>query len=168
MQQPRTSTASTGNSVGSHQEREAHLPQTDFNEIALLEHFCSQTFPSLGFSQSMSATTCLDLANHAPYLRLQLLATSASHLSLSQPARKDTSMDQANALRGAAISSYLSVALELDSATAPALLLFSSLLATQKLLDASISERRNYNSFFEHLLLFMDVQRGVCLIVHRS
>ena len=116
----------------------------------------------------MSTTTCLDLANRAPYLRLQLLAISASHLSFSQPARKDASTKQSNALRSTAISSYLSIAPELDSTTAPALLLFSSLLAVQKLFDASNGERGVHDLFFEHLLLFMDAQRGARLIAHLS
>lgn len=134
----------------------------------LLEHFLTHTINLFDSTPTISPKAYLDLANGAPYLLLQALATSARHLSTLKPSRKGHFNEQAQTLQRAALLAYTNVVREVTPANSAALLLFSSLLGVSRLFDAVSTTGNDTSVFLDRVCGFIDAQRGARLVAHQS
>ncbi|PSN61799.1 hypothetical protein BS50DRAFT_503938 [Corynespora cassiicola Philippines] len=112
----------------------------------------------------MSPQTILDLADGAPFLLLQILAMSARHLSILRPFQRDIYREQARTLQKSALLVYTSTVREVTPENCAALLVFSSVLAVQRLADAESAYESKTDVFLDRMRVFIDSMQGARLV----
>jgi hypothetical protein len=139
--------------------------------IQLLHHFTTETAKTLfldTLEAQISQTATIKAALSAPYLMQEILALSALHLSVLQPAQREFYHHQASGLQTRALAISNSSHLEVDAENCIPIAIFSSLLAMHSLCDVVSGPTNDYGNFLNGFIHCLDVHRGIRAITSHS
>lgn len=147
--------------------------QTDLNvvQLELLSNFMTETSYSMRQPLNDSRDLIRQLMNSAfaePYLLYELLAISASHLSIIRVDRSEHYKNLAADLQAKAISTFNSKGHEVDDQTCIPLFFFSAFLGDHVLYDVVTSPLQESTQFLDKFIGYLEIHSGIKVITTKS
>ncbi|KAE9365647.1 hypothetical protein N431DRAFT_354128 [Stipitochalara longipes BDJ] len=139
--------------------------------IQLFHHFTTVTAGTISLNPQeaeRAMAVIMKAALSAPYLMQELLALSALHLSVLQPAQREFYHHQASGLQTRALTIFNASHLEVDAENCIPIVLFSSLLARHSLCDVINGPNDDFSNFLNSFIHCLDLHRGIRAIASHS
>jgi hypothetical protein len=140
----------------------------NLDHLELLYHFQTETCkPICLTSEDVEAyrTTVISRALRNPFLMYEILALSATHLSLERPTRAAFYHNMALQLQSQALAGYHEVFPRLDASNCIDALLFSHALALQVFSETFTLLRNDFNAFLEKLAECISLLMGINMVI---
>lgn len=133
-------------------------------QLKLLNHFLSEEsalpFRSSNVAGPICCSALVAMGEECEYLMTEILAFSARHMALQQPARKAFYMEHAAIFHARAISLFSATHVDLESTRILNIVFFSWLVGTYLLSDMALADSQQI-SMVSRFLQYADVYRGV-------